>query len=47
MLFVIDDHPDGRDDHGTDPTFNGLKFWLMLFVIMSVCTVVLMAVERG
>ena len=26
------------------PEFIGLKFWLMMFVIVSVCTVVLMSV---
>jgi carbon starvation protein len=44
MLFVTTTTLSAGTIMGTDPAFNGLKFWLMLFVIASVCVVVLMAV---
>jgi carbon starvation protein len=44
MLFVMTTTLTAGTIMGQDPLFKGLKFWLMLFVIVSVCTVVLMAV---
>jgi carbon starvation protein len=44
MLFVTTTTLSAGTIMGADPAFKGLKFWLMLFVIVSVCAVVLMAV---
>jgi carbon starvation protein len=44
MLFVTATTLSAGTIMARDPTFTGLKLWLMLFVIASVCTVVLMAV---
>ncbi len=44
MLFVTTTTLSAGTIMARDPTFVGLKLWLMLFVIASVCTVVLMAV---
>jgi carbon starvation protein len=44
MLFVTTTTLSAGTIMGADPAFKGLKFWLMLFVIVSVCVVVLMAV---
>jgi carbon starvation protein len=44
MLFVTATTLSAGTIMGMDPAFKGLKHWLMLFVISSVCAVVLMAV---
>jgi carbon starvation protein len=44
MLFVTATTLSAGTIMARDPTFTGLKLWLMLFVIASVCVVVLMAV---
>jgi len=43
MLFVTTTTLSAGTIMARDPTFKGLKLWLMLFVIASVCAVVLMA----
>jgi carbon starvation protein len=44
MLFVMATTLSAGRIMARSPEFTGLKFWLMLFVIVSVCTVVLMSV---
>jgi carbon starvation protein len=43
MLFVMATTLSAGTIMARDPMFTGLKFWMMLFVIVSVCTVVVMA----
>lgn len=44
MLFVMTTTLTAGTIMAQDPLFKGLKLWLMMFVIVSVCTIVLMAV---